>query len=101
MTNQEYIAATTQRFNFSESDIALFWVNQPTLDPEAEADATACKTALVKEIANIIPLYNVSEGGFSISWNYEAIKMWYNATCAELGIVPTATKPTLKHVDVW
>ena len=100
MTNQEYIEATTQRFNFSETDLALFWVNQD-LDKEAEADPTACKTALVREIANIIPLYNVSEGGFSISWNFEAIKLWYNTTCAELGITPTALNPTLKHVSVW
>lgn len=101
MTNREYITATTQRFNFSETDLLVLFENQKQIDPEAECDTTACKKALVAEIATILPLYNVSEGGFSISWNFDAIKLWYTLACKELGIIPVATTPTLKHVSVW
>ena len=30
-------------------------------------------------------LQNVSEGGYSISWNMEAVKLYYAALCNELG----------------
>ncbi len=102
MTNREYITATTQRFNFSDTDIELFFENQKTnLDPDEECDVTAAKKALITEIASILPLYNVSEGGYSISWNFDAIKMWYRLACEELGIVPTGIIPTVKAVKVW
>ena len=28
---------------------------------------------------------NVTEGGFSVSWNMDAVKLFYNALCNELG----------------
>lgn len=103
MTNKEYIIAVTQKFNFSDTDLAILFENQKGIitDPEAECDTNACKRAIVAEIANVLPLYNVSEGGYSISWNYEAIKLWYRMACNELGIVPVGTSPTLKSVAVW
>ena len=30
-------------------------------------------------------MQNVSEGGYSVSWNIDAIKLFYNALCNELG----------------
>ena len=29
-------------------------------------------------------MQNVSEGGYSISWNVDAVKLYYNALCTEL-----------------
>ena len=103
MTTREYITATTAKFNFSDTDLAVLFENQKSLipDPDAECDPIACKKAIVAEIANILPLYNVSEGGYSISWNYEALKLWYTMACKELGIVPEGFTPTLKAVSVW
>lgn len=103
MTNAEYIAAVTRKFNFSATDLEVLYENQRGIiaDPDAECDTTACKRAIVAEIANILPLYNVSEGGYSISWNYDALKLWYTMACKELGIVPEGFTPTLKSVSVW
>ena len=28
---------------------------------------------------------NVTEGGYSVSWNMDAVKLFYNALCNELG----------------
>ena len=102
MTNREYITAVTAKFNFSDTDLAVLFENQKaTLDPDAECDVKVAKTAIVNEIASILPLYNVSEGGYSISWNFDAIKLWYRMACAELGIIPEGMSPTLKSVNVW
>ena len=85
MTYKEWITTTVKRFG----------------DENAEADPTTAKTALVKEFATVIPLANVSEGGYSVTWNWEAIKTWYNITCGELGIIP-ANKPKVRNrSNVW
>jgi hypothetical protein len=31
-------------------------------------------------------MQNVTEGGYSLSWNMEAVKVFYNAMCNELGV---------------
>lgn len=103
MTYKEYITKTVAKFQVGADDVELILCNQSTLipDPEAQVDAKIAKTALCKEIAALIPLANISEGGYSISWNWDALKLWYNATCAELGL-PNATKPKIRNKsNVW
>ena len=103
MTYKEWITTTVKRFGIEGADVELILANQAALIPdvEAEAEPMTAKTALVKEFANIIPLANVSEGGYSVSWNWEALKMWYNITCGELGITP-ANKPQVRNrSNVW
>ena len=103
MTYKEWITTTVTRFGVKAEDVELILANQKALipDEDAEADPTTAKTALVKEFATVIPLANVSEGGYSVSWNWEAIKMWYNITCGELGIIP-ANKPKVRNrSNVW
>lgn len=104
MTYKEYFDITTKRFNFTGDDISLLAMNQKDVIPdmEAEVDTRTAKTALVREIANILPIANIAEGGYSVSWNMEALKLWYNMTCAELGIAPIGTTPTAKNKSsVW
>lgn len=85
MTNREWILAMAGRLNVSEQDVELIMLNQ-NLDPEAEVNVNEAKRALCKEFATIIPMANVSEGGYSITWNMEGIKIWYKQMCNELGI---------------
>ena len=103
MTYKEWFTKTTRRFGVSSEDVDLILANQTELiaDPDAEVDAKTAKRALVKEFASIIPLANVSEGGYSVSWNMEAVKLWYNQTCDELGIIP-ADKPKVRNrSNIW
>lgn len=103
MTYKEWITKTVKRFGVQGEDVELILANQAALipDPEEVADPKTAKTALVKEFASLIPLANVSEGGYSVTWNWEAIKMWYNTTCGELGITP-ANKPKVRNrSNVW
>ena len=70
-------------------------------DPDAEVVVTTAKRALCAEFGSIIPLANVSEGGYSVSWNWEAIKFWYNQTCSELGITPMTTPKVRNRSNRW
>lgn len=103
MTYKEWITKTVKRFGVTGEDVELILANQAELIPDenATADPNTAKRALVKEFASMIPLANVSEGDYSVSWNWEAIKMWYNITCGELGITP-ANKPKVRNrSNVW
>jgi hypothetical protein len=107
MTYKEWITATAQRFTIGTADVELILFNQRELIPDenAEADITTAKTALCREFANLIPLANISEGGYSVTWNWNAIKFWYRQTCSEIGLVPIdidGTKPKIRNKsNVW
>ena len=97
MTYKEWITATVAKFQVLPADVDLILTNQSELipEPDTQVDVRIAKTALCLEFANLIPLMNISEGGYSITWNWDAIKLWYNQICAELGIVPV-DKPKIR-----
>lgn len=103
MTYKEWMNRTVSRFGIDTADAELLLTNQAGLIPDAEAevDVTTAKTALCKEFGSIIPLANVSEGGYSVSWNWEAIKFWYNQTCGELGITPANAPKVRNRSRIW
>lgn len=103
MTYKEWITRTASRFGVAAADAELILANQAGLipDPEAEVDVMTAKTALCKEFGSIIPLANVSEGGYSVSWNWDAIKFWYNQTCGELGITPANAPKVKNRSRIW
>ena len=103
MTYKEWFSRTVSRFGVEGGDVDLMLANQQDAipDPDAEVDTTTAKRALCKEFGSIIPLANVSEGGYSVSWNWEAIKFWYNQTCSELGITPMTTPMVRNRSNRW
>lgn len=103
MTYKEWLSRTVSRFGVEGGDVDLMLANQQDAipDPDAEVDTTTAKRALCKEFGSIIPLANVSEGGYSVSWNWEAIKFWYNQTCSELGITPMTTPKVRDRSNRW
>lgn len=91
------------RVGGDEKAVELLLTNQAKLipDPTATVNVEIAKRAFYKEFTTILPLANVSEGGYSISWNMDAVKLWYNALCEELG-ESNITKPKVKgHSDLW
>lgn len=89
--------------NISDTDVELILTNQADLIPDSTAtvDVKTAKHALCREFASLLPMANISEGGYSISWNMEAVKAWYNSMCSELGIT-NALKPKVKgRSDIW
>lgn len=103
MTYKEWMIRTGARFQITEADVELILTNRADLIPDENATVgvTTAKTALCKEFATIIPLANISEGGYSITWNWDALKLWYSQTCAELGL-QDITKPQVRNKSfVW
>ena len=103
MTYRDWFIQTCKRFELSEEDVDLILINQSAFIPDvtADVDVKKAKIALCKEFASLIPLYNLSEGGFSLSWNMEAITQWYNFTSREVDI-KNALKPYVTaHNNLW
>jgi hypothetical protein len=103
MTYKEWFTAMGSRFMLSDDDVKLILVNQASLIPSetADVDVKIAKRALCTEFAVCIPLHNVSEGGYSISWNWDAIKYWYEMTCKELGIQSIAQPKITDRSNIW
>lgn len=103
MTYKEWFNRTVKRFGATPEDVEMILANQAAIipDPEAQVDAIIAKTALCREFGSLIPLANVSEGGYSVSWNWDAIKFWYNQTCGELGITPANAPKVRNKSRIW
>lgn len=100
MTNREYIQTIGRRFGMSDEDVAVLILSQ-NIEADADADVKACKIAMCHEFATLIPMQSVSEGGYSVSWNMDAVKLWYKVTCAEMGITD-GTQPRVRNRScVW
>lgn len=84
MNNKEYISATLSRFNIGDTEIDLILLNQG-IDAQENVNIGLAKMAMFKEMSLLIPIADLKEGGFSITWNIEAIKLWYSLLAKELG----------------
>lgn len=86
MTNKEYLTKSLSGLNVSESDIDIILM-KGSIDGEAAANVSACDNAVYARFSVVLKgvMQNVSEGGYSISWNMDAVKLYYAALCNELG----------------
>lgn len=103
MTYKEWITTVTSRFHLTASDVELILVNQKAIipNPDSEVDVRIAKMALIAEFGSIIPLANISEGGYSVNWNMDAIKLWYKSLCHELGVKPITTAKIQNRSNLW
>lgn len=87
MTNKEYVTKTLNGLNISDDDIEIIML-KGSVDADAPADTNACDMAVYRRMSAVIKgmTQNVSEGGYSISWNMDAVKLFYAALCNELGV---------------
>jgi hypothetical protein len=81
-TNNEYLLNKLSKFGLVQSDIDVIVVENSL---GSELDIPKCKIAMYNSFSSILPLSNVSEGNYSITWNIEALKIWYNQLCKEVG----------------
>lgn len=86
MTNLQYLQIQTGGFNISTDELTL-WLTDAQLDPYADADEKADNLLLYYHFSSVLRQMacNVSEGGMSVSWNMEAVKLFYNQLCNETG----------------
>ncbi len=104
MTNKEYLTKSLNGLNLSEDDIDIILV-KGGLDADAIADVAACDGSVYNRMSVILKgmTQNVSEGGYSLSWNIEAVKLYYAALCNELGKenVLVARPKVRNRSNVW
>lgn len=86
MNNKEYISKSLSGLNVSEDDIDII-LAKSALDGGSPVQVTECDTAIYNRMSVILKgmTQNISEGGYSISWNMDAVKLYYSALCNELG----------------
>jgi len=87
MTGKEYITQLLNGLNVSEGDIDIILL-KAGIDGTLTADVAACDMAVHGRMSIVLKgaMQNVSEGGYSVSWNMEAVKLFYNSLCEELGL---------------
>lgn len=104
MTNKEYITKSLNGLNISDDDIDII-ILKGSVDADAPADTNACDMAVYRRMSAVIKgmTQNVSEGGYSISWNMDAVKLFYAALCNELGVENVlVNRPKIRdHSNCW
>lgn len=95
MTYKEYLTRTLSRFNVTEDDVEIMLFNEG-LDELETVNPERAKLAIYNQLSLVVPLQNISEGGYSLSWNLEGIRIWYASLCQELG-KPNMMQPTVKY----
>jgi hypothetical protein len=105
-TNREYLTVKLGRFGLSENDIDAIVLDHPEL--EGDLNPQACKVAIYNSMSSILPFANVSEGGYSVTWNLDGLKLWYNSLCLEIGVPnlinpePVFNKPKIRNrSNMW
>src|SRR5688572_11079388 len=106
MSNQEYLTTILGKFGVSEQEIILILIEQD-IDPNApvsgKADTAVLKRALYDQLPLMLAgMQDVSEGGYSIKWNLDGIKLWYSVLDKELGLPDNLIpKPTARGKSPW
>jgi hypothetical protein len=97
MTIKDYIKSKFQTFGIqmSEADLLDVWIGDTGAELTAEI-----KQSVEIGIANFIPQLllrpqSVSEGGFSMSFNANALKDYYSYLCSYYGLLDQF-KPTIR-----
>lgn len=102
MTYREYLTATLRKFFVSPEDVKILMLNQG-IDPDETVDIPTAKRAMYHEFSMLLPLANVSEGGFSVSWDKDMVAVWYSLLAAELD-EPDVMNPgsSITNItDIW
>lgn len=108
MTNKEYLTKTLNGLNVSSDDIDIMLI-KAGIDGNAVCsnadDMRQCDVAVYRRMSVVLKpmMQNVSEGGYSISWNVEAVKAFYASLCDELGMENVLfTRPRIRNKsNLW
>lgn len=104
MTNKEYLTKLLSGLNISEDDIDIILLKS-NLQTDEKAQVSVCDNAVYNRMSVVLKstLQNVSESGYSISWNMEAVKVFYQSLCNELGKPNVLfNKPKLRNrSNIW
>lgn len=86
MTNKQYLEDLLEGLGVTQGGMNIMLL-KAGLNPSADADTGACDLAVYNRMSIVLKgaVKNIQEGGWSESWNMEAVKMFYRSLCVELG----------------
>lgn len=93
-TNREYLNGILSGFGITDTTVDLIIADHPGL--EGQLNTSACKLAIYDSIPTFLPVADVSQGGYSVTWDVERLKMWFAALCKDLG-KPNPYGSTIKN----
>lgn len=104
MTNREYLEKSLSGLGLSQDDYEIIALKSE-IDLEGDVDTKVCDNAIYNRMSVVLSatLQNITEGGYSISWNMEAVKLYYTSLCNEIGKPNILySKPTIRNrSNVW
>lgn len=103
MTVKEYLASELRAFGLSESEFADLGMGVELADEYTAGNSLQVRTALAEALPAFIlkpRMANVSESGFSVSWNFDNLVKYYLWLCGRLGITPDETITTMAGLSV-
>ena len=104
MTNKEYLTRSLANLGLTDDDVELILI-KGGIDADSPVDVSACDRAVYNRMSVVLQatMMNVTEGGYSISWNMEAVKLFYRALCNELGAPDVlSTRPRVRdRSNLW
>lgn len=106
MTNLEYLKIQLSKFGVSDAELKAALI-AAGIDPDAELTPESAKQvdiAVYEYIPQMLAgLQNVTEGDYSVSWNYEGIKLWYSVLAAKLDKPDLLDPPSsiTDRSDIW
>lgn len=84
MTTKAYLQLKLAKFGICEEEIQLI-ILENELSENEEVDILQAKMAMYKSFSQWLPLHSqITEGGVTEAWNFEAIRLYYNLLCKEL-----------------
>jgi hypothetical protein len=97
MTNKEYLEKSLAGLNISDDDIDIIFLKSG-ISGDDQVDVEACDKAVHKRFSVVLQnaARNLSAGGASISWNMEALKLYYASLCNEWGLENVLLNPSSK-----
>lgn len=103
MTNQEYLSLQLSKFGVSTDDISLMLIEANLNGNDQVSDTKSLKTAIYNQLPIMMAgLQDVSEGGYSVKWNYDGIKAWYSWLASSLGLPNLLSPtPTVTGIKPW
>ena len=104
MTNKEYLTRSLSNLGLTDDDVELILI-KGGIDADSPVDVSACDGAVYNRMTIVLQatMMNVTEGGYSVSWNMEAVKLFYRALCNELGAPDVlSTRPRVRdRSNLW
>jgi len=96
----EYLQKSLAGLDISDDDIKIILLRSK-VDPDAEVNFKDADTAVWREFSVVLgnASRNLSAGGASVSWNIEALKLFYTALCNRWGLNNVLLRPNAKVRD--